>query len=315
MAGVSVHLLVRKVDLLTLRLFLSAIEEQQIGLAAARENIAASAATRRIKDLENFVGLALLDRTPRGVTPTRAGRTLEARLRAIFEHLEHIRIELGEYTEGVCGHVRIASTSAMLVQQLARQIGDFVQNFPLIDIEMQESINPAVVRAVQTGEVDIGVFAAAPSVGFDDLETVHYRTDRVVAIAPVNHAFAERNSVGLDDLLDARLIGIQAATTMMTEIRNAARGMGRELKPKYSVDSVDAARSLVLAGLGVTIQPECMLPQEYLDRLVILPIAETWAERQLMIATHRSRPLSAAARLLIEHLTFQPEGDDASASA
>ena len=68
--------LIRQVDLFTLRLFLSAIEEQQIGRAAIRENIAASTATKRIQDLEEIAGVRLLERTPKGVSASPAGAVL-----------------------------------------------------------------------------------------------------------------------------------------------------------------------------------------------------------------------------------------------
>lgn len=58
--------LIRQVDLLTLKLFLSAVEEQQIGLAAIRENVAASTATKRIQELEDVAGIKLLERGPKG---------------------------------------------------------------------------------------------------------------------------------------------------------------------------------------------------------------------------------------------------------
>jgi DNA-binding transcriptional LysR family regulator len=72
--GLSVHALVRRIDLFTLKLFLSTVEEGQIGRAAVREHIVASAATKRIQDLEELAGLRLLDRNPKGVVPSAAGR-------------------------------------------------------------------------------------------------------------------------------------------------------------------------------------------------------------------------------------------------
>ena len=97
----KVHL-IRQVDLFTLKLFLSVVEEGQVGRAAARENIAASAATKRVQDLEEIVGVPLFDRNPRGVIPTAAGLVLARHLTQVFGTFEDIRRDISEFTEA-CG--------------------------------------------------------------------------------------------------------------------------------------------------------------------------------------------------------------------
>src|SRR5262245_45086075 len=101
--------LIRQVDLFTLRLFLSVIEERQIGRAAIRENIAASTATKRIQDLEEIAGVKLLERTPRGVAPSPAGDVLSRHVRAIFGHLDDMRTEISAFSDGVRGELVVAS--------------------------------------------------------------------------------------------------------------------------------------------------------------------------------------------------------------
>lgn len=309
MSGLSVHILIRKIDLLTLRLFLAAIEEQQIGRAAAKENIAASAATKRILDLEDVVGLRLLDRIPKGVVPTEAGRILASRLESIFSDLEGIRRDLSEFEEGLRGHVRVAATGAIIIQHLAREIGDFVHSFPFIDVEIQDDVNPAVIQAVRNGEADIGVFAMAPNIDYDGLDMLPYRDDHLVVVHPLNHMFAQKANVTMDDILEERFIGIMPTTSIMSQIREAAKARGRELEPKYSVNSVEAARSLVQAGLGISIQPEWMLSVQDLERVGVVSIDEPWARRHFRIGRLANKPLSAAAKLLIDQLsarTYEP---------
>lgn len=93
--------LLRQVDFFTLRLFLSAVEEGQIGRAALRENIAPSAATKRIQELEDVVGLRLLERTPKGVILSPAGEVLVRHIRQIFTNVDELRAELSAFSEGV----------------------------------------------------------------------------------------------------------------------------------------------------------------------------------------------------------------------
>jgi DNA-binding transcriptional LysR family regulator len=296
-------MLIRKVDLLTLRLFLVAIEEKQISRAAARENIAPSAATKRIQDLEDMVGGKLLERRPTGVTPTAVGQLLATHARRIFDHLEEFRRELDDVSEGVRGQVRLAASKGILIRHLAREIGIFTANFPLVEIEIQEDINPNVYAALLAGDADLAFLVAAPDLVSDAIEAIPYRKDRLVAVYPLGHPFSTKTSVSLADLLDAELVTIPSGTTLMTRLHEAARRVGRSVQSRLSVASVEAAQSLVRAGLGVTIQPDFMLSSDDLETLGTVPIAEDWAQRDIQIGVRKDRPLASAASLLIRQLT------------
>lgn len=303
MTVLSVHNLTRRVDLFTLRLFLTVVEEQQMRRAALRENITPSAATRRLQELEEVAGVDLFDRLPGGMTPTPAGEVLARHVRLLFANLDVMRREMGEFSEGVRGHVAISSTSTIIVHFLAREIAEFARDFPLVDIELQEDANANVVSAVASGKTDVAMFYASDDIRSDTLDIVEFRTDRLVAVVPRGHPLAGRASVSTRDLVEQDLIGIAPHTSMMTQLRNAASLLGSELRIKYRVSTLEAARSLVKAGLGVTIQPESMLLTEDFDTVVMVALDEPWALRRLCIGTKRGESPSAAARALIARLT------------
>ena len=236
--------LIRQVDLFTLRLFLSAVEEQQIGLAAIRENIAASTATKRIQDLEDIAGVKLLERGPKGVVPSPAGAVLVRYIRTIFDNLEDMRAEIAAFTEGMRGEVTIASARSIIVPFLARELGDYSRNFPLVDLVVREVENAEIVEAVSHGEAAIGVFARAHELDLGAVDVIPYRRDRLVAVVPRGHPLSERSSVSFDDLLPQNLIAVAA---MLGAFHAAARRLGQEFKPKFSVKSAGVAISLVQA--------------------------------------------------------------------
>lgn len=302
MAGLSLHNLTRRVDLFTLRLFLTVVEEQQMRRAAVRENITPSAATRRIRDLEEIAGIDLFERQPSGMVPSAAGEVLARHVRLLFENLDVMRREVAEFTEGVRGHIRISSTSTIIVQFLSREIAEFTRDFPFVDIELQEDENTNVVGAVVTGRADVAMFYATDNIDRDALDIIEYRTDRLVAVVPIGHSLGERASVTTRDLLEQNIIGISATTSMMTQLRNAATALGRELNVKYRVSTIEAARSLVKVGLGVMIQPESMLPIEDANKVTLVAFDEPWALRHLCIGTRRGDSPTAATRAFVAQL-------------
>jgi len=296
--------LIRQVDLLTLKLFLSAVEEQQIGLAAIRENVAASTATKRIQDLEDIAGIKLLERSPKGVVPSPAGEVLVRYLQRIFASLDDMRSEIASFTDGMRGELTIASARSIIVPFLAREIGEFQRAYPLVKIVVRELDNAGIVQAVARSEVDVGVFAAAHALDLGGVDVTPYREDRLIAVVPRGHPLAARTSVTTEDLLSENLIVVGA---MVGAIRAAARRLGVDFQPRYDVRSTGVAVSLVQAGLGVTVQPECMVSHELFSRVAVLELAEPWAVRRVQVATARGRELNPIARALIEQLLDQPD--------
>ncbi|MBN3776789.1 LysR family transcriptional regulator [Burkholderia sp. Ac-20345] len=296
--------LIRQVDLLTLKLFLSAVEEQQIGLAAIRENVAASTATKRIQDLEDIAGIKLLERSPKGVVPSPAGEVLVRYLRRIFANLDDMRSEIASFTDGMRGELTIASARSIIVPFLAREIGEFQRAYPLVNIVVRELDNAGIVQAVARSEVDVGVFAAAHALDLGGVDVTPYREDRLIAVVPQGHPLAARTSVTTEDLLSENLIVVGA---MVGAIRAAARRLGVDFQPRYDVRSTGVAVSLVQAGLGVTVQPECMVSHELFNRVAVLELAEPWAVRRVQVATARGRELNPIGRALIEQLLDLPD--------
>jgi DNA-binding transcriptional LysR family regulator len=298
----KIHL-VRQVDLFTLRLFLTVIEEGQVGRAAARENIAASAATKRVQDLEEILGVQLFERNPRGVVATAAGIVLARHVTEIFETFEDIRREFAEFTEGVRGTIRVCSTGGIISQYLAREIAEFARNFPLVDIDLKDASNAEVIRTLVSSETDAAIYVQLPGECVDEIDTTEYRTDRLVAIVARNHPLAEREHVKVAELLEHNLIAIGASTTLMAQVRKAAENAGVAFKPKYTVNSVYAATALARVNQGVTIQPENLLSAADLDDVRAVRLHEPWAHRRLVLGTRKGRSLSVAARNFVAQLT------------
>lgn len=293
---------IRQVDLFSLKLFLSAVEEQQIGRAAIRENIAASTATKRIQDLEEIAGVPLFERSPKGVVPSPAGAVLARYLRTIFSQIEDMRAEITGFDEGVRGEIVIASARSIIAPFLAHEIGEFRREFPGIELVIREMENAEIVPGVVQGEADIGVFAAAPGLDLNGADVTPYRNDRLVAVIPKGHPLEGRPSVTFADLAPENLVPVKA---MLGAFETAAKRIGCEYQPKFSVRSAEVAISLVEAGLGVTVQPECLVGKEF-ERVATVELAESWANRVISIATAHGRKPGAALAALIDQLLDRP---------
>src|SRR5512132_4097532 len=102
----------RDLDLKSLRLLVAVCDTQNIKKAAQQEHIEPSAISKRIAQLEDTLGTALLVRSRRGVQPTPAGLAVLERARALLYTIESIESDVAEYASGLIGHVRLAASAS-----------------------------------------------------------------------------------------------------------------------------------------------------------------------------------------------------------
>jgi DNA-binding transcriptional LysR family regulator len=246
------------------------------------------------------------------VVASPAGLVLARYIRTILGNLEDMRAEIAAFTEGMQGELTIASARSIFVPFLSRELGDFSREYPLVHLVVHELENADIVQAVSRGEADIGVFAAAHELDLGGVDVTPYRRDRMVVVVPQGHPLSARASVTFEDLLSESIVTVDA---MLGIFRAAAKRLGTEFQPRHAVRSGGVAISLVQAGLGVTVQPECFLGHELLARVAVVELAEPWAVRKLHIATARGRSASPITRALMQQLLDQPREESGSQDA
>jgi DNA-binding transcriptional LysR family regulator len=289
-------------DLESLKVLLAAIEEQSIVAAARRTHIVASAASKRISNLEQDAGTPLLYRHSRGVRPTPAGEALYHHAKRLIEHLQQISDELSEYAAGVRGHARIYVNFTAMVQYLPQDLYSFLRSNPHIRLDLVEKTSDQVVQAVAAGLADIGICSATPDPELD-LDVLTYGVDQLVLVTPPGHPLASRRQVRFEDILDQDIISLQFGTSIHKLCTAAAEKLGRRLRVRIEVTSFEAIRNMVAAGLGVGVLPApSVMPYVGVTPLSMVEIDEPWCQRPLNIIARHFKGLPLPSRLLVEHL-------------
>ena len=156
-------------DLLSLRLFIATAETGAIARAADASNIAPSAVSKRIAQLEQSVGAALFFRRQRGIELTPAGEALARHARSVLRLLERMDGELSEFSSGVRGVVRLSGNPSAVIQFLPEDLDAFIRLHPSVQIKLHEDMSVAILQAVRDGLTDIGIYSG--NVPADELET------------------------------------------------------------------------------------------------------------------------------------------------
>ncbi|MGA0609237.1 LysR substrate-binding domain-containing protein [Caldimonas sp. KR1-144] len=294
-----------RLDLVSLSLFSLVARSGSISKGAALASLAVGAASKRIADLEDAVGAALLERHSRGVTLTVAGQALQRHAQRILSDVDQLAADLSDYASGLVGVVRLWANTSAVTQFLPSDIASFVRRNPGIRIELEEEDSSEVVLAVMDGRADFGIFAdRTPAIG---LHLMNYREDRLVLVVPRGHALARRRTARFEEVVDDDFVSLSKGTSLAQRLQAETEVLGRRLKMRIQVRSFDAMCRMVAAGMGVAILPgEAIRPYVRSMNLHEVALDDAWATRRLLIGLRDANAVPRHVRMLIDHLCAAP---------
>ena len=293
-------------DLTDLKLFLHVVEAGSITAGAERMHLALAAASTRIRNMEIELGTPLLNRERNGVQPTPAGRTLVHHARQLLQQVERMRGELGEYADGLKGHIRLLSNTNALTEFLPEPLSDFLAAHPQVNIDLEERLSDEIVAAVADGKADIGIVAGTEDVS--GLEVFPFRVDRFVLVAAPAHALAARSELAFADALDFDFVGLDRASSLQRFLSDKADRLGRRLKLRVQLRSFDAVCRLVECNVGIGIVPATTAARNAKSlSLHRLDLTDEWALRKLTICVRHLADLPVYAQELVQHLATNGE--------
>lgn len=289
-----------KLDPVSLRLFVSVVEEGTIAAAAKREHIAAAAISKRLSELEELLDARLLKRTNKGITPTDAGLSLLFMARSALNNLNDIVLQMREYSDGTRGSVHVVANISAITQFMPGLIKSFIDRYPLIKVVIEEQQSLAITKAVAENRAEVGIFTRLPHGA--DIDVFPFRTDRLVLLVPNDHPLAARESVRFSETLDHEYVALRSGTHLNFQLIKAANDLGRSLRIRMEVASYDALSLMVQAGIGIGIMPEGSAGIYRLNGAKVVQLDEHWASRDLDVCVRARAALSVAAQLLLEHV-------------
>lgn len=295
-----------RVDFVTLRLFCAVAQSGSITKGAQSCHLALSAASRRLTDFEAAVGAILMVRSAQGVALTPAGHVALQHAMRLFQGFEQFSSEMGDYSRGVRGHVRLWANMSALTQFLPTSLATFLARYPDIRVEVEEQLSGDIVRALVDGLADIGVFAnGTPAHG---LTLMDYRSDQLVMVCARQHPLGKLKRSSFRDCLPYDFVGLNRGSSLLELTSRAAEAAGLPLRLRVQVRSFDAMCHMIAANLGIGVLPlSACLPQISALRLKVVKLTDDWAGRKLVAATRPDADLSGAAVLLRDHLLAQQQ--------
>lgn len=272
-----------------------------MGRGAERCFLSPPAATKRIKLLEDALGVKLLYRSSQGISPTPAGEVFVRHARILFSNVDHLNDELKSYAEGLKGHVRLWTNTTAVNEFLPELLTKFMVDRPDVSVELRERLSHEIVKAVEEGVAEVGIVAG--NVSTDNLEVQPFRDYELVVVTPRGHPLAALEATPFDSTLKFEYIGLSEASAIHKFLENAAEATGVRLRMRVEVGSFESICRLVEAGIGISVIPRSVaVRMAGTLRLAIIPLEDEWAKRRLRICVRSLNELPAFARDLVEVL-------------
>lgn len=247
-------------ELRHLRYFVAVAEAENVTHAAAKLGIAQPAISRQIRDLEDELGLALLERSAKAVRLTEAGRVFLDEARAVLQRADAAVAAVRAVAGGVRGELHVAYAPSLTVQILPRALRSFKAEFSGVRVSLHDLSTEEMLAGLRAGTLDLALRVAPTG---DKLRGLRFhelaRFPLCVAVAP-SHPLARRRALTRAQIAAEPLIAYSRADypEYHDSLAQIFAPAGRVPLIAEEHDSVSSLIAAVEAGRGVALIPSTM---------------------------------------------------------
>lgn len=235
-----------------LRHFVEVAQRGSFAAAAEKLNVAPSAVSKQVKNLEESLGVELFlrERGRGGLELTEAGSILLYRCASVINELTVAREELAELRGLQRGHLRLGVNEVVATDLLPGILNDLHRNHPNLQFTIVVENTPEMVRRMQDGDIDVMLgYSIPPSPDLEVLATMHRKTYLITALS---HPLASRRSIRFEDIAGEKLILPDASLALHHVLQDLLTRTGISVRPVMTTNSFALLRQMVQDGLGVS---------------------------------------------------------------
>jgi DNA-binding transcriptional LysR family regulator len=294
----------RRLKLRDIDILMAVIQAGSMGKAAGRFNMTQPAVSKVIAELEQTLGVRLLDRSRQGVEPTPHGLALIKRGVAVFDELRHGIQDLDFLSDPTAGEIRIACTEPIAAAIVSPVIYRLLLQYPRMTFHVVAGDIALLHRELAERNVDLVIARLTGPIGEEHSTEVLFHDHLVVAAGAKHPLTRRRGKFGLADLLNEPwvLLPFDSAFGSLVAERFHACGLR---PPRLAVTSVsiNLRNELIATGHFLTVVPgfALRLPRKH-PFLRALPVELPNTRMPIAIITLKNRSLSPITRLFIERV-------------
>lgn len=278
------------------------VRQGSIRKAADRLNVAPSAISRQILNLEEDMGVALFDRSGRRLVPTAAGELLIRHVRDTQRDLARTKMQIEELKGLRRGHVRIGLMSGLADNIVPKAAVRFHEQNPRVDLDIQlKTTGEEILDGIEAGDLELGL-------GFDferrqGVRLVHACIGRLGAVMRPDHPLAGESELRLADCVSYPLALANETTAIRPYLDHAFTSLSLDFSPLAQSNSIGMlSRIASESGAICFLTPYDVEAAVAEGRLVYIPLHEFARHTQRIMLIENARKPSPIAGVFSEIL-------------
>lgn len=286
-----------KIDFDGVQAFVEVADQGSFTRAASRLHITRTALTRRVQNLEAYLGVTLLERTTRTVSITAPGRDFLPQARALVDGMGAAIQRMKEMSRTSSGSFTLACVPSMAGRLLPDLMRRYAALHPDNRIEVIDANSDEVRHAVLHHQAEFGIALHAES-GRELVERTLF-DDPLVFVCHPTHPLHRRETVSWRDLRGTDLIVVGGSTTTRVVMDYQLTRHGIDIHGRYGVQHHATAIKLVTAGIGGAVLPASALGPEDRPPLRAIPLVSPTVRRKVVLVRRRGAILSPPAKAFV----------------
>jgi DNA-binding transcriptional LysR family regulator len=243
-----------------------------------------SAISRRIRDLEDELGVSLFIRDHGGVRLTNAGKSFVGRARRAMTHISHAAADASVRGRGEVGVIRIGIFSSLAYGFLADLLRAYTERNSSVRVDLVEGASSFLLSAIQRLEIDLAFLTRLPIA--ERCESTRLWTERIFVVLPTKHYLAARRKLSWQDLRGHQFVVAEGAhdpgihDLLMKHLADVGHQPGVE---RHTVGR-ENLMNLVAIGQGLTLTNEATTAVQFpgvtyrlLDEGQVFPFHAIWS--------------------------------------
>lgn len=287
-----------KIDTLGVQAFIAVADQGSFVRAAASLHITQTALSRRIQNLESFLGVKLVERTTRSVALTGVGRDFLPQARRLLTDLASALMEIRESGKAFRGDVTIACVPTVGVHYLPRIVRAYTDLHPQNRLRILDHSSSDVAAAVLRREAEFGI--NMQSRGDRGLTSVPLLKDHLVLVCRADHALARRRRLTWKQLEAYPAIVPGSQSDNRPHLDLALERHKVKLQAMYEVQRSSTAVGLVSKGVGVAVVPALAVQKDAYPGLRVIPLVDPVVSRNIVLVSRTNGQLTPAAQALYD---------------
>jgi DNA-binding transcriptional LysR family regulator len=276
--------------------------------AATARGMSQPAISQAIQQLEEHLGVTLIDRSQRPLQLTPPGEAYFEGCRRLFDDYRILEDRVQNLTSKVTGRVRVASIYSVGLLQMAGYVAQFESQYPDVVLQLEYLHPDEVYDRVLNDEADVGLVSFPKDGG--EIESIPWLDQILGIVVPPQHRLAGRTEAPITELDGEDFVAFTQDLKIRKEIDRALRKHKVSVSAVHQFDNIENIKRAVEIGAGVSILPLPTVRREVeAGMLKAVPFSVLKWYRPLGIVKRRHKHLSTAAMRFVD-LLHEPSGTD-----